>query len=123
MDTLTQHSSFDVGHSAPPEQFLPPESPLPMQTQQLRYFSGDKQRAKAETGSVALRRGFILAGTGAMTVAGCYEMYRVLEVGGVTVLEWLVLMLFVLLFAWLACGRCGRMSTSAATVRNSIGSC
>src|SRR4051794_9949566 len=102
MDTLTQHSSFDVGRSGQPEQFLPPETPLPMHTQQLRYFSRNKQQANAETGSVALRRGFILAGTGAMTVAGCYEMYRVLEVGGVTVLEWLVLALFVLLFAWVA---------------------
>src|SRR5215212_10953753 len=102
MDTLTQHSSFDVGRSGQPEQFLPPETPLPMHTQQLRYFSRNKQQANAETGSVALRRGFILAGTGAMTIAGCYEMYRVLEVGGVTVLEWLVLVLFVLLFAWVA---------------------
>ena len=33
---------------------------------------------------------------------GCYEMYEVLQVGGVTMLEWMVLILFVLLFAWIA---------------------
>ena len=37
-----------------------------------------------------------------MTSAGCYEMYQVLQVGGVTILEWMVLVLFVLLFAWIA---------------------
>ena len=37
-----------------------------------------------------------------MTAVGCYEMYEVLQVGGVTTLEWMVLFLFVPLFAWIA---------------------
>ena len=37
-----------------------------------------------------------------MTIAGCYEMYEVLRVGGVTILESIILALFVLLFAWIA---------------------
>ena len=37
-----------------------------------------------------------------MTLAGCYEMYEVLKVGGITFLEAVVLVLFVLLFAWIA---------------------
>jgi membrane glycosyltransferase len=52
--------------------------------------------------SVALRRVVIFIGTAAMTGVGCYEMYEVLQVGGVTTLEWMVLFLFVLLFAWIA---------------------
>ena len=48
------------------------------------------------------RRGFVLTGTAILTAAGCYEMYRVLQVGGVTVLESIILALFVLLFAWIA---------------------
>src|SRR5260370_39578909 len=48
------------------------------------------------------RRACILAGTMIMTGAACYEMYQVLQVGGVTTLEWIVLVLFVLLFAWVA---------------------
>ncbi len=51
---------------------------------------------------MALRRAFIFVGTAAMTAAGCYEMYEVVQVGGVTILEWMVLGLFVLLFAWVA---------------------
>ena len=49
-----------------------------------------------------LRRVYIFAGTALMTLAGGYEMYEVLQVGGVTILEGLVLGLFVLLFAWIA---------------------
>lgn len=48
------------------------------------------------------RRACILAGTVLLTLAGCYEMYQVLQVGGVTILEWMILVLFVLLFAWIA---------------------
>ena len=48
------------------------------------------------------RRACIFAGTVLMTLAGCYEMYQVLQVGGVTILEWIILVLFVLLFAWIA---------------------
>ena len=48
------------------------------------------------------RRACIFAGTAMLTAAGCYEMYEVLQVGGITVLEWMMLVLFVLLFAWIA---------------------
>jgi membrane glycosyltransferase len=51
---------------------------------------------------VALRRAVIFTGTAALTIAGCYEMYEVVQVGGVTTLEWMVLFLFVFLFAWIA---------------------
>ena len=48
------------------------------------------------------RRACIFAATILLTLAGCYEMYQVLQVGGVTILEWMILVLFVLLFAWIA---------------------
>ncbi|CUT13455.1 Glucans biosynthesis glucosyltransferase H EC 241 [Bradyrhizobium sp.] len=48
------------------------------------------------------RRGLILLSTAALTGAGGYEMYRVLQVGGVTVLEAMVLALFLILLAWVA---------------------
>jgi membrane glycosyltransferase len=104
MDTLTQNSEFQLSQGGgPPEQFLPPESPLPMSEQQLRTFHrGNSTETSAAHTSVSFRRAFIFAGTAAMTVAGCYEMYEVLSVGGVTALEWMVLVLFVLLFAWIA---------------------
>jgi membrane glycosyltransferase len=103
MDTLIQNAQFELSQgSGPPEQFLPPESPLPMPEQQLRAFHRGNIETNAANMPVAFRRAFIFAGTAAMTVAGCYEMYEVLSVGGVTALEWMVLVLFVLLFAWIA---------------------
>lgn len=56
----------------------------------------------AVASTMAWRRGLILLSTAALTGAGGYEMYRVLEVGGVTVLEAMVLALFLILLAWVA---------------------
>jgi membrane glycosyltransferase len=101
MDTLTQSGGIEPPRSATRELFLPAESPLPMATQQLRSFERGETHGHVSP-STALRRACIFAGTAAMTAGGCYEMYEVLQVGGVTVLEWMVLGLFVLLFAWIA---------------------
>lgn len=83
-------------------QFLPPESPLAMSTQPLRDFDGPKPVSAPVPRSIWLRRAYVFVGTAALTAAGCYEMYEVLNVGGVTALEWMVFALFVLLFAWIA---------------------
>src|SRR6202163_1096573 len=101
MDTLTQHRDLkpDGGARA---QFLPAESPMAMSKQPLRGFQTTQPNQNAALDSVALRRAGIFAGTAALTAAGCYEMYEVLQVGGVTALEWMVLFLFVPLFAWIA---------------------
>lgn len=99
MDTLTQQSDSQ-GRAR--EQFLPPEAPLPMSTQQLRSFDPGKRETSGALASMRFRRACIFAGTGALTAGGCYEMYQVLQVGGVTFLEWMVLVLFVPLFAWVA---------------------
>jgi membrane glycosyltransferase len=101
MDTLTQHPAFRPDGGAR-EQFLPPESPMAMSKQPLRGFESRAGNQSTALESVALRRACIFAGTAAMTGAGCYEMYEVLQVGGVTMLEWTVLFLFVPLFAWIA---------------------
>jgi membrane glycosyltransferase len=101
MDTVTHHPNFDSAGGARTE-FLPPESPTVMPQQSLRGFRRREGHQPGAPDSVALRRAFIFAGTTALTIAGCYEMYEVLNVGGVTTLEWMVLFLFVLLFAWIA---------------------
>src|SRR6195256_1141109 len=99
MDTLTQNPKPGGGLQT---QFLPPESPLAMSKQALRGFHRREDNRTDALHPVAPRRVCIFAGTAAMTIAGCYEMYEVLQVGGVTTLEWMVLSLFVLLFAWIA---------------------
>src|SRR3954462_1580842 len=81
--------------------FLPSDAALEMPAQSLRPF-----RRQSSMGfglqSITPRRGYVFIGTSALTAAGCYEMYDVLKVGGMTVLEGMVLVLFVLLFAWIA---------------------
>ena len=101
MDILTQSPDLESGGSVR-TQFLPPESPMVMSKQQFQGFQRREDNQEAPLDSVALRRACIFTGTAAMTAAGCYEMYEVLQVGGVTILEWMVLFLFVLLFAWIA---------------------
>jgi membrane glycosyltransferase len=48
------------------------------------------------------RRLLIFVGTALLTIAGGYEMYGVVKVGGVTVLEAMLLALFLILLAWVA---------------------
>src|SRR4030081_806402 len=101
MDTLTRSSGVEVNGN-PATEFLPSESPLAMSKQALRGFHRREDNRTDALHPVAFRRACILIGTAALTIAGCYEMYEVLQVGGVTTLEWMVLFLFVLLFAWIA---------------------
>jgi membrane glycosyltransferase len=100
MDTLTQDRGLEWPPRQPRESFLPPESPLPMASQQLRAFQREGKVGFSRLS--AFRRVCIFTGTAAITAGGCYEMYEVVNVGGVTSLEWMVLVLFVLLFAWIA---------------------
>src|SRR5260370_33309787 len=60
-----------------------------------------RRPARIET-ALALRRLFVFVGTALLTATGGYEMYDVLKVGGVTVLEGILLAFFLLLLAWIA---------------------
>ncbi|MEH2529633.1 membrane glycosyltransferase [Bradyrhizobium sp. AZCC 1614] len=99
MDTLTKAGGSPGRRDIPPTDFLPPESPTDMTVQALRRF---EPPPAPDFAPLWIRRAFVLTGTAILTAAGCYEMYRVLRVGGVTVLESIILALFVLLFAWIA---------------------
>ena len=100
MDTVTP--APDSKHDDRRNEFLPPESALEMSTQPLRDFQRQRDISGFGLKSITLRRAYIFICTAAMTLAGCYEMYEVLQVGGITTLEAMVLVLFVLLFAWIA---------------------
>ncbi|HSI41896.1 MAG TPA: glucans biosynthesis glucosyltransferase MdoH [Xanthobacteraceae bacterium] len=78
---------------------LPPDAPLAMPIQSL----GTAPPADPVRGGAALmvRRVLVIGGAGLLTAFGAQEMYRVLDVGGLTLLEGLVLVLFVVLFAWI----------------------
>lgn len=98
MDTLAKPAHRATG-IPPLNDFLPPESPADMVVQALRRF---ERPPRPDFARLWARRTYVLAGTVTLTAAGCYEMYQVLQVGGITVLESIILLLFVLLFAWIA---------------------
>jgi membrane glycosyltransferase len=100
MDDVAQHKWIDPGVGS--FEALPPECPLAMPQQSL--WEQRERAPKPDSGSrrIGLRRLFVMSATLAMTVAGGYEMYEVLNVGGLSSLEGLILALFIILFAWIA---------------------
>ena len=87
---------------APP---TPPESRLSMPAQNLFKFDVRQRRrnvAKHLDFTPWLARLVTFGGGAALTLYGGYEMYKVIDVGGVTTLKWALLALFVLNFSWIA---------------------
>jgi membrane glycosyltransferase len=81
--------------------FLPLRAPREMPTQKLNEAPDHPSRT-GNSPAHAARRLLMLSTTIALTALAAYEMYYVLEVGGITVAEATVLVLFVALFAWIA---------------------
>lgn len=84
-----------------PAPALPPEAPLAMPAQPLHRRGEPMRTGRAEAVRLLGRRLFVFGGAVLLTAFAAYEMYRVLDVGGLTGLEMLVLVLFVVLFAWI----------------------
>jgi membrane glycosyltransferase len=88
--------------SAPPS---PVESRLSMPAQNLFKFDS-RQRRRLAAPQLAftpwLSRLVAFGGGAALTAYGGSEMYKVIDVGGVTTLKWALLGLFVLNFSWIA---------------------
>jgi membrane glycosyltransferase len=109
MDGVRQRQAA-ARRETPVFRHLPAAAPLAMPVQRLRGAEAAEhdQPARAEDAAplgrprlLGLRRLLVFAATIAMTALGGAEMYLVLSVGGLTVLEGIVLGLFVLLFAWI----------------------
>ena len=84
---------------------MPPESPLEMPTQRLRKFDA-ASRIKAAPWRGAWRawvaRFIVFGGGAALTAYGGWQMWRVIDVGGVTTLKLALLVLFLGNFSWIA---------------------
>ena len=109
MDELRRPVEASAGTTAEPA--MPPESPLAMPVQSLWRYA--KPRGWLRSGyrhGPWVSRLAVFGGGLALTAYGIEEMYRVVEVGGVTVLEWVLLVLFTANFSWIA------LSFSAAVV-------
>ena len=84
---------------------MPPEAPLAMPTQPLSRWSKDEVRplvAPKLWKTPWASRIFVFGSLAVAIALGGREMYRVVEVGGVTVLEWALLALFLVNFSWIA---------------------
>ncbi|MCJ2015189.1 glucans biosynthesis glucosyltransferase MdoH [Methylobacterium sp. J-076] len=81
---------------------LPNPAPLEMPVQSLKAPPRREPGPVAATGELGRRRAFVIGGAVAMTAIGGRQMYLVLNGAGQSVLGWMVLVLFVVLFAWIA---------------------
>jgi membrane glycosyltransferase len=84
---------------------VPPEAPLAMPAQSLSRFNRALRHKNITRPPVLgcwLARFVVFGGGLCLTIYGAREMYKVVEVGGVTPLEWALLFLFVANFSWIA---------------------
>ncbi len=102
MDQLNVNTQTEV---AMERAVMPPEAPLVMPIQSFEVWS-KKDRYKwldpDRNYTPWLPRIAVFGGGLAITVYGAWEMYQVVKVGGVTALEWALLVLFLLNFSWIA---------------------
>ncbi len=87
------------------EPAMPPESRLAMPVQSLAQFGPADRRhwtLPRNRRSPWLARLCVFGGGLVLTAYGVEEMYRVVDVGGVTLLEWVLLVLFGANFSWIA---------------------
>ncbi len=96
---------------------LPAEHPLAMPEQSLREGRLQNPRQKTAPPNIGLRRLYVFGSTALMTAAATWMMARVLANGGINVLEGCLLVLFVLLFAWIALSFVGSLAGLQALLR------
>ncbi|ACB95433.1 glucans biosynthesis glucosyltransferase MdoH [Beijerinckia indica] len=83
----------------------PPEMPLTMPAQNLGRYDRSQRRSWQKNRPqfwVWLARLIVFGGGLALTAYGAWQMYQVVSLGGVTPLEWVLLVLFVANFSWIA---------------------
>ena len=85
--------------------FTPELAPLAMPEQNLDWYPGETQSGRP-TGWPTIRtmaaRTLLASATLIGTIYGVSEMYAVVSVGGVAALEWLLVAVFAIAFAWIA---------------------
>ncbi len=102
---VTQLRPAESARSADQLASTPPEAPLAMPVQSLSRFDRAVRHEEIQSHGFLgcwLTRACVFGGGLALTVYGGHQMYRVVEVGGVTGLEWVLLVLFVANFSWIA---------------------
>ena len=104
LDALSR-TRWSLPSEAAPEPPLPPEHRLVMPTQSLATWSAEDRRdsaARRVRGTPWLARLVVYGGAALLTAYGAREMYFVVSVSRTTVLQYLLLALFVVNFSWIA---------------------
>ena len=106
LDSLTltapESGSADTGSSLGAS--MPGFAPLAMPTQSFRRFSRRGRRTLAaprRSRPPILTRLAVFGGATALTAYGAYQMFKVVSIGPVTPLEWVIAVLFVITFSWI----------------------
>jgi membrane glycosyltransferase len=81
---------------------LPPEAPLEMIPQSLWVSQSTESRLPTAPFLMGLRRALVLGSTILLTGFAAYQMYLVVTVNGPTLLQAIILLLYIALFAWIA---------------------
>ncbi|MEO8367247.1 MAG: glucans biosynthesis glucosyltransferase MdoH [Pseudoxanthomonas sp.] len=81
---------------------LPPPAPIAMPLQSLHEGHLDPRLLPSAPSGMVWRRLYMIGGTAVLTVLAAWQMWRVLRVDGLEILEGVLLALFVALFAWVA---------------------
>jgi membrane glycosyltransferase len=100
MDTVSQ--ALDLPAAQAGFVALPAEAPLAMPVQSLDAAPPRSGRPATSPHGIGLRRLFVIGGAVLMTAVGGWQMYRVLNGNGPSLLGIVVLVLFLTLFAWVA---------------------
>jgi membrane glycosyltransferase len=104
MDTVGRFApSASQGATPPIMRAVPDEIATPMPMQDLKRWQAANQAGRATRPRPArVRRAMVFAATLALTAAASYEMYRVLNVTGMTTLQIALLIVFSITFGWIA---------------------
>ena len=90
-------------HSSPLQnEWLPLESPLPMPVQELREGRLPSRVPPTSPAGIGGRRALVMGVAAMLTIFATYQVWWVLRGDGIDVLEGILLVLFVALFAWIA---------------------
>ncbi|MFQ6310904.1 glucans biosynthesis glucosyltransferase MdoH [Lysobacter capsici] len=81
---------------------LPAEAPMAMPVQSLRVGERPDRPLPSAPNAMGWRRLYVIGGAALLTLTAGYHILRVLYVGGLSLLEGMLLVLFVPLFAWIA---------------------
>ena len=97
---------------------LPAPAPLAMPVQSLRQGRLSDRPLPSAPMAMPWRRAYMLGGTAAVTLLAAYQMWRVLRIDGLGLLETVLLCLFVPLFAWIALSFLGSIAGFILIVTN-----